>query len=156
MPNAESEIDAVFYGLIHQLSSDSAASGNVERREGRRNTFFVCQRIAPWQDNRFPDESAFFEVPCNDLSRSGFSFFLPDRPDFTSLVVELGSPPHLMYVKAEVLHLSPVLVYPSGLVEPVRQGAAAGASDQALEGERPAAMVLVGCRLTRRLQRPSS
>ena len=150
----ESEIDAIFYRLIHQLSSAPRTGKGAEQRGQTRLPFAMSQRIAPWEGRGCPDEVEFFEVQCHDLTQRGFSFFLPHRPQFTSLVVEFGTAPDLIYVVAQVLHLSPVLVHPSGLVEHLRRDQDDRGDKLSAAEERPEPKVLVGCRFTRRMPRP--
>ena len=152
----ESEIDAIFYGLIHQLSTGSLAKEPTEQRTRERRPFPSRQRIAPWDGHGCPAESEFVEVQCHDLTQSGFSFLLLSRPTFTSLVAEFGVAPDLIYVGAQVLHYSRVLVHPSGVVEHVRHHEnGKGKEPQEREaGESGVSRILVGCRFTRRIPRP--
>jgi len=126
----------------------------VERRDHPRRAFAAIQRIAPYSGCEFPVDSEFFEVRCHDLTQSGFSFFLPDTPDFSSLVAAFGTSPNVIWVGAEVRHCKHVLRHPSGLVEYL--GDRAGrVGDPKAGGEVPTPMILVGCRFTRRLNGPS-
>lgn len=146
----ESEIDAGFFNLIHQLTGASGQAEPAERRTDQRQLFLSKQRIAPRSGRGLPGESEFVEVACHDLSRGGFSFFLASRPDFDSLVVALGSPPETIYMAAEVTHCEEVLVHGSGKVEYV--GDLAGRRGDEDPGRQGAAvMVVVGCRFTERL-----
>ena len=153
MEHLDSTIDADFYRLIHQLAGTPREDDPSERRGQHRQAFSTVQRIAPHPGPGFPPDSEFFEVRCHDLTRSGFSFFLPAPPDFTALVAAFGTPPHLIYVGAEVRHSDRVLRHPSGLVEHVGGGAGAVAY-QSVEGNIPTPLILVGCRFTRRMERP--
>ncbi len=154
MPHYASEIDANFYRLIHELVGPQLDDESAERRKGERHLFPVDQWIAPRHGPAFPVESQFFKVRCHDLTRSGFAFLLPKPPDFDRLVVGFGQPPDLLYVGAEVRHCHKVLVSSSGDVrhvgdqatQPDRQGA---------EGAASKPMVLVGCRFTQRLYKPT-
>ena len=152
MPYTTSEIDANFYRLIHQLAGTPEDQGAGERRRARRRPFLSTQRIAPHRGERFPEDSEFMDVQCPGLSTSGFSFLLPDSPDFTALVAAFGGPPDVIYVAAEVLHCTRVLVYPSGVVQRAGDQATRPAY-QSSDEERPAPMVLVGCRFTKRLEK---
>ncbi len=145
------EIDASFYRLIHSLAGLAGEEDRKERRGAPRQPFLARQRIAPRRDQSLPEASQFLEVPCRDLSRSGFSFLWPAPPDFTSLVAVFGDSPHEIYVGAEVAQCTSVLVYASGLVEHV-QGQVPPTACQTADGESPALMVLVGCRFTERLE----
>jgi hypothetical protein len=147
-----SQLDADFFNLIHRLTSSAGEDQPTERRSQRRQAFLSSQRIAPRRGPGVPDESQFVEVPCYDLSRGGFSFLLPRRPDFDSLAVAFGTPPEVLYMAAEVSHCGDVLVHSSGEVKPL------GVPPSQLDdGDRddPTAvpMVLVGCRFSGRLSR---
>ena len=153
----ESEIDAIFYRLIHQLASTAPTGENSERRTQKRRPFPTWQRIAPYDGHSCPDQSQFFEVQCHDLTQNGFSFLVIRRPVFTSLVVEFGAAPDLIYVAAQILHFARVLVYPNGVVEHLhRHGNEHGEArrESSVAGERPTHKILVGCRFTRRVPRP--
>jgi len=146
------ETDANFYNLIHQLVDSSQPDEDAERRNQHRELFLSTQRIALRRGPGIPDESEFIDVRCHDLTRKGFSFFLSSSPNFDSLVAAFGSPPELIYVAAKVSHCQEVLVYSSGVVEPVRDPAE-HVGHQATEGQTATEMVLVGCRFTARLYR---
>lgn len=154
MENFESTIDADFYRLIHQLAATQRDDDPSERRDHPRRPFATIQRIAPHPGPGFPADSEFFEVRCHDLTQSGFSFFLPTRPDFKSLVAAFGTSPNVIWVGAEVRHCKEVLRHPSGLVEHVG-GRAGRVGYQDVEGEIPTPTILVGCRFTRRMEKPS-
>lgn len=151
MAGTTSEIDAGFFQLIHQVVSSSRRRGGPERRDGPRRPFDVFQQIAPWDGGAVPDDSQFTQVKCHDLTCSGFSFFLPKEPKFQALVAEFGQPPDSLLVGAKVLHVDPVLVYPSGRVEPLDKPATGARS---IRSRSAASMMLVGCRFVRRLRRP--
>jgi hypothetical protein len=155
MPYSDGQIDASFYRLIHQLVSAQEEDEPVERRAAERHTFSATERIAPYRGGRFPDEGEFVEVRCHDLSQTGFSFFLPAPPDFKSLVVAFGTPPELIYAVAEVMRFSRVLLHPSGLLEEVGDPPE-GASSRLSHGHTGRPMVLVGCRLVKRLEKPAA
>jgi hypothetical protein len=154
MPSPGSEIDANFYRLIHQMLTTPRNNGGTERRSERRQQFRMAQRIAPWSGLQFPSEDEFCPIECRDLTRSGFSFLAAMEPRDSTMVVEFGAPPQVIYVGAQVLHSVPVICYPSGLVAQIT-GRNDAASLAAHGHERGRPMFLVGCRFTRRLQRPA-
>lgn len=90
-------------------SSDEAdAEESAEARERRRKLrvpFPRMQEIAPIIDGKLPDQSRFLEVRCHDISAGGFSFFLPNKPDFKELVVALGEGKQRKFFTARVLHV---------------------------------------------------
>jgi len=155
MSHAPSEIDANFYRLIHLLvgSQEEEEDEPAERRTCWRNPFPTIQRISPRRGSDFPEDSEFFEVQCCDLTRAGFSFLLPRRPNFTSLVAAFGGPAEVIYVAAEVSHCQDVLLHRSGFVEPVHDPAGHPRC-QAPDQRIATPMVQVGCRFTKRLEKP--
>jgi hypothetical protein len=152
MQHGTSEIDASFYGLIHRLAGSQLQDEPAERRRTARHPFSVVQWIAPRRGSHFPDDHEFLEVRCHDLSRAGFSFFLPIRPDFRALVAAFGTPGQLVYVGAEVLRCHSVLVYPSGELERIDPGDGGASQGPRSQTARP--MVLVACQFTKRLTKP--
>ena len=146
MSSLEAEIDANFYNLVHQLSM-AAGGPPAERRHERRSRFVATQRVAFRRTPGIPDETEFTEVQCHDLTRGGFSFFLPSEPKFQLLVVALGTPPNLIHVSARVTHTEPVLVYESGLVERYPDGCIPDGTKSRPVQRR----VLVGCTFVERL-----
>ncbi|MHB0959580.1 MAG: hypothetical protein ACYC6N_32065 [Pirellulaceae bacterium] len=75
-----------------------------ESRKTSRYTFSVEQKIARIVGGELPTLDAFESVRCADISRCGFSFYQPTRPDFAELVVALGLAPDLVYLVARVVH----------------------------------------------------
>lgn len=152
----DSEVDASFYNLVHKLIDADQSEATLERRESPRRPFASTQRIAIRRGDEVPTESDFVEVRCHDLTRQGFSFFLPTQPDFTSLVAALESSPKPIYLAAEVVRCSAVLVYSSGIVERMDHPTDSEDPDvdyESLRGQTATPMVLVGCRFTERLHR---
>ena len=147
-----SDIDANFYRLIHGLVGSQLKDEPAERRRSARRPFSVVQRIAPRRGPGVPQDHEFVEVRCHDLTRAGFTFFLPIRPDFTSLVAGFGTPPQLLYVAADVTRCDSVLVHASGEVEHIGQQADGAAKDPQSDTATP--MILVSCQFTERLMKP--
>jgi len=153
----ESEIDAVFYRLVHEVLLASRADRQADRRKQRRSAFSTRQRVAPWDGRQFPEPSQFFEVQCHDLTQGGFSFLLPQPPDFAFLVAELTTPVELIFLAAEVRHYcrvwSRTWIGPAGELGRVgreEEPASVGPED----AESPGPIFLVGCRFVRRLPKP--
>ena len=151
MFGTESNIDANFYRLIHQLAGPQTAIHDGERRYKRRQPFPSVQRIAPHDGSGVPDEAAFQEVQCYDLNRAGFSFFLVEKPEFETLVVAFGDEPNKIYAAAEVAHVGNVLLYPSGQLERVDSHDSAVCRPDK-NGQKPNKLILVGCRFTHRVE----
>ena len=150
MPSIESQVDASFYRLIHELAVSAAEETRQEQSAHPRESFDTIQRIAPGHAHRVPPPSAFREVRCHDLTQSGFSFLLPERPTFDSLVAAFGRPPREIFVAAEVLRCRDVLLYPTGRIEHVVEPGEPRSGTR--QGETGVCMVLVSCRFTRRLR----
>ncbi len=145
----ENENDAGFYQLVHQLAGPKNPEDD-ERRGQPRHAFPASQCIAPRRNAYVPPQNEFFEVQCHDLNSGGFSFLLEEKPDYDELVVSLGEPPEPIYLIARVTHCSRVIVYPSGLVEPLGDRAT-HVSYRSPDGELGRLMFRVGCRFTKRL-----
>jgi hypothetical protein len=166
MPHVGSEIDANFYRLIHQMLETPRDDNGPGRRPEMRHSHATAQRIARWDGSRFPDADQFVPIQFRDLTRSGFSFLAASEPRFSTLVVEFGIPPHVLYIAAQVMRSIPVMCHPSGELTRVndeesergREGEGETGRESALPGscaEQGKRMFLVGCRFTRRLRRPS-
>jgi hypothetical protein len=153
MPHVGSEIDANFYRLIHQMLGTQRHEDRFDRRSEKRHAFTTAQRVARWDGSRFPEADQFVPIQCRDLTRGGFSFLAASEPRFSTLVVEFGIPPHVLYIAAQIVRSVPVIYFPSGEVR--RRSGPGGPSAMAgPDGEPGAPMFLVGCRFTRRLRRP--
>ncbi|OYV83700.1 MAG: hypothetical protein B7Z73_15840, partial [Planctomycetia bacterium 21-64-5] len=93
-------------------SSSPAAAGQTsvdvpsgpERRTSARRSFEFRQFVAPYHGGALPGKASFREVECHDISSTGFSFLSTQLPDFDSLVVALGAPPHLTYLQAHIIN----------------------------------------------------
>ena len=147
----DTEIDANFYNLVHQLAEDQRKK--VQERRGAERQQFVCtQRIALRRDAGVPDESEFFDVRCHDLTRQGFSFLSPRAPTFHFLVAAFGAPPETIYLSARVARSQEVLIDSSGNVHanPDETAVSDHGSPDGLQR-----MYLVGCSFLERLERPS-
>lgn len=151
MPSEDARSDADFYWMIHQRIADIPDDDGLDRRRHRRNRFLGIQWLAPWDGVEFPVESEFLEVRCYDLTRSGVSYFAPQRPPYEQVVMGFGRKPDLIYVSAEPIHFSQVLLFPSGQVTSI--GETPGPISRCSpSGEVGTAMILVGCRFLRRLE----
>lgn len=147
MPSLENEIDAQFYEMIHRLSGETEATLDERRREPR-HPYQVSQKVAPYDGRWFPGEEEFAEVQCNDLTRAGFSFLLPRRPAFKSIVACFQGPDDRLYFEAEVVRVARALVQADGEVQVFAEGAPSASAVR--PGARP--VLLIGCRFVRRLQ----
>jgi len=145
-----SEIDYILAGLGIQEHRTTGSTVRKERRRVPRTPFPTLQRIAPWDGAIAPQEADYFRVTCRDLSRAGFSFLFPQRPDFWELVAELRTFRETLYLAAEVCHMVEVVVSGSGEVVPVNFLEERHLAGGSLEGRRPT--FLVGCRFLRRMR----
>ncbi len=122
---------------------DADAAAQFERRSSPRFAFSVVQRIAPCIDKLPLSELPFFPVWCRDVSRGGVSLLLPDRIDFSTLIVELGTPPEVKWVEAEVVNGREVWYSPTSGME--------FADDETPPPADGIPMRLVSCRFTERV-----
>lgn len=97
------------------LPSESGRSGELasghrvtetERRLKPRRPFPYQQNIAYMSGNAYPVEDDFCEVRCRDIAAGGFSFVSAEPPRNERLVIALGSPRHLTYLTARVVHVT--------------------------------------------------
>ncbi len=139
------QVDANFFTLIHRVITEQARCAPRDRRQPDRAAYQALARIALPRDEGVPPESEFFEVPCRDLTRRGFSFVLPYRLEFSKLVVCFGTPPEAIYIAARVVHCDNVVQRPDGAIEEGDPGAGVNGRGKSL--------VLVGCEFRERLQR---
>lgn len=76
-----------------------------DRRTGVRKGFETTQWLAPFVPGRPVRRESFVEVRCRDISLGGFSFIFHEQPDFQEVIVALGTPPNVTYVRAKVMHV---------------------------------------------------
>ncbi len=77
-----------------------------QRRRTPRYAFPAVHWIAPIKGDERPTPADFIPVRCRDISRSGFSFWLEEPPDFRELVARIQHGTEILYVKAEVIHVT--------------------------------------------------
>ena len=152
----ESEVDAHFFNLVHELAGSREGAEDGERRDVTRQPFGSTQRIAPYTGPNIPPASMFSEVRCHDLTQQGFSFLLPKRPAYKKLVASFGPAKTPIYAAAQVVALSDVLVSATGLLHKVDDSAAEGLQSEEIasnpEFRDAVPMVLIHCEFTRRLE----
>ena len=95
--------DVAFYKDVHRLITWQLQS---DRRGGDRSAYRCVQRIAPLIGDQLPPLADFYEVKCQDLSPGGFSFVCDAPPEHELYAVELGKSPVLIYVTAQMVHVS--------------------------------------------------
>lgn len=151
MANRNGINDVAFYAAVHAvMESKGAAAPALEQRREERPAYSVVQKIAPIRGSNPPCPEDFFPVRCYDLTRAGFSFLLPRRPDFRRLAVVLGRAPALVVMEASVRHCTPVSVDAGKEPGPVLIDGDKRSAMPASGGR--ASMVQVGCRFERRLR----
>ena len=79
-----------------------------ELRSSQRNVYQFQQGIAPIYSGKLPRRSDFFRVSCQDISRGGISFVVPDEPDYDAIVIALGPSHSVLYVAAKVINVTPI------------------------------------------------
>lgn len=91
--------------------------GDVSERESddlrphRATPRFVVeelQRIAPVQAGQSPAAADFRQVRCSDVSSSGFSFIVPEEPQYDELVAEFAMSSKTTYLRARVRNRTPI------------------------------------------------
>jgi PAS domain S-box-containing protein len=106
---AAEEARVALWAAIHRKSNAAeplVSALHVERRKRPRRAYPYFQLVAFCTGDGLPDKSAFKEVRCNDIAAGGFSFFSPTPPPSETLVVALGAPPKLIYLVAQVAHVT--------------------------------------------------
>jgi PAS domain S-box-containing protein len=88
-------------------SGKSFDASREERRQKKRFPFPYKQSLAPLVDDQMPVATAFREVRCHNLSRDGFSFWSEEIPDYNGLLVTFGNGSSMIYVTAQVIHVTP-------------------------------------------------
>jgi len=71
--------------------------------ESKRYPYDCLQRAVPWSEGEpFPAPHRIETVRCHDISVSGISFFWPDEPGFSKVVISIGSGEKQVFMVAEV------------------------------------------------------
>jgi len=94
--------------LSRQKGDEPAATPEKERRGCARVPYEQVVHIAPVMDGQLPQRDAFTPVRCKDLSQAGFSFFQPERPGFSQLVVVFGKNTKQCFIHARIAHVTQV------------------------------------------------
>lgn len=124
---AHAEIANVVHQQLIEAQLDQWSS---DRRASARHRFPRVQSIAPYVNGQLPSPNMFYAVQCRDLTSGGLSFWLPNPPEFSTLVVALGGEENVKHLTAEVVHTTKI----------ERDGKS---------------MYLVGCRFLGRVEIPS-
>jgi len=71
--------------------------------ESKRYPYDCLQRCVPWcEDEPSPAPHLIKTVRCHEISVSGISFFWPDEPEFSKVVISIGSRDKQVFMVAEV------------------------------------------------------
>ncbi len=60
------------------------------------------QRVAPFINGHFPEPDMFREIDCEDISPAGFTYLLPERPEYDKVLLALGRDRDRAYTTASV------------------------------------------------------
>ncbi len=99
--------DAALYNLVDHVLKVQPSPAGPERRQSHRHSFDCIQLVAPYDGRRLPSQAEFCKVRCQDLSRSGFSYYCRDLPKTKFVIIALGNLPFRFYV-AEIVHCKPL------------------------------------------------
>ena len=84
-------------------SNDQQASRS-DRRDSPRYPYGTVQQITRLVNGGVQSCDVFESVACVDISGGGFSFYRGMIPQWDSLVVALGKPPHRVFLTAEIVN----------------------------------------------------
>ena len=87
-----------------QLDGAERTGTPLDRRSQPRRPFPANQFIAPYLEGKLPTKEMFQQVRCHEISSGGVSFFLPQPPEFDSLIVALGTPPKMTCLASRIVH----------------------------------------------------
>jgi PAS domain S-box-containing protein len=79
-------------------------SQHQQLRSSPRRSYPYRQSLAPIVDGKLPSKDEFVEVQFRDISAGGVSFLFDKRPQFSTLVLALGCPPNVHYVKGQIVN----------------------------------------------------
>lgn len=102
-PPAAAE-DYTAQGAEPESAPAAARPSGAERRRSPRRPYRYRQLIAPCGE-QMPAAEDFIEVDCADISAGGLSFYYPERPAFSQVIVALGQAPFLTHFKAKVVRV---------------------------------------------------
>ena len=71
--------------------------------ESRRYPYKCEQRVATWQQGDPPPTIHDFQTArCHDIAVDGISFFWPQKPDFETVIISVGSGDKLIFMHAQI------------------------------------------------------
>jgi hypothetical protein len=99
--------DPDLFELVHRLLHGETPGKPVDRRDDPRRPYHCLQLMAFYSPPQTPNASVFQQVPCEDISAHGMSFYLPEPPEQKQVVVALGNVPFTFLI-AEIVRAQPV------------------------------------------------
>jgi hypothetical protein len=78
-----------------------------ERRRRPRHPYPYVQHIAPIVGDELTTQESFRRVHCRDISATGFSIYCKERPRCDRIVIAFGAEPKIIYLIAEIVHVTP-------------------------------------------------
>lgn len=101
--------DSVVNRIREILETPPPAKSMTPRRARADRQEVVAQQwIAPFNGRDFPDEEAFREALCLNISRTGIAMVLTVRPDWKHAVVGLNLGDQVKYMAATVVRKAPI------------------------------------------------
>ena len=95
--------NSVLTSVLADIESETPVTS--KRRHVRQQAENLILYVAPVRiAGDMPSYASFFPVRCRDLSSGGVGFFMPAKPSFKMLVVQLGSHHKAIYMEATVRH----------------------------------------------------
>lgn len=113
LPDADPDAAAVPADASFARGAAGLPRAATERRGRPRRPYPYTQRVAPILDGKLPASDQFADVLCHDIAAGGFSFLADTPPPADSLVVALGADAKVIYLTAQVAHVTR-LKRPSG------------------------------------------
>jgi len=104
MPEIDFE-DALFQSIATLIHEQRNASKR-DRRDIERHPYQCVQLVADFDGKELPEQQAFRQVLCHDLSPQGFAFVTSVRPATRQLIVALGRVP-FKFLVAEIVRVTP-------------------------------------------------
>ena len=92
-----------------QINGTEHDALKTERRQRRRCPFERVEKIAPYDGLNQPGQEEYLPHQCHDISATGFSFFLPLEPAYSSVVLKVADAGNLKYMIAVVVNVRQVV-----------------------------------------------
>lgn len=102
--SVSNSLDPNFQDTLHLILREGE---DAERRHQTRRPFRCVQLLAPYDGEQMPAAEDFSHVQCYDISAGGFSYYLPEAPNYDYLILALGRAP-FTFVIARAVHFETV------------------------------------------------